>query len=347
MSNIFFSYARNDQDAVDTLVQHLDSLSHTVWFDKELSGGQPWWEHVLAEIQRCDTFVFGMSPGSLDSYACKLEYTYAYDLGKTIVPILLADGVSVGLLPEALSKIQFVDYRLQDSQAVISLVRALQNLPPSQPLPDPLPEPPEVPLSYLGALKAQIETRNTLTFEEQTGLVVTLKGQLREPEQAEDVRGLLRSLRQRNDLLANVATEIDEALAGVPEAGPEPPIQEVPPAGQQLAERPPERDKESWSAVVTAKGWAERTLEVHLSRDSHVIEYIHKVPNVTNWATIKVDGETAAEGGLLSTNQTFDFQVKDGDAEYSAHIDASLGGMLGRLSKLRLTIAGRELYREG
>ena len=132
-----------------------------------------------------------------------------------------------------------------------------------------------------------------------------------------------------------------------PETSPEPPIQEVPPARQQPVVSSPERGKENWNAIPTAKGWAERTLQVQLSHESHVIEYIHKVPSVTNWATIMVDGEMAAEGGLLSTNQTFDFQVKDGDDEYPAHIDASLGGMLGRLSKLRLTIAGRQLYREG
>lgn len=346
MSNIFFSYTRNDQDTVNTLVRHLDSLDHTVWFDQELSGGQAWWDQVLVQIQQCDTFVFGLSPESQESYACKLEYTYALDLGKAIVPILLADGVSFALLPEALSKIQYVDYRAQDPQAVISLVMALQNLPPTQPLPDPLPEPPEAPISSLGALKEQIETRDSLTFEEQTALVVTLKGQLRVPEQADDVRSLMRLLRRRRDTLANVAEEIDEALAGAPELRPKPPIQDVLPDGQQLIESSPERDKENWSATLTAKGWADRTLEVHLSDGVHVIEYIFKQLNLVNQVSIVVDGEKFAGGLLLSKNKTYDFQVADGDAQYPGKIDATLG-MLNRLTKIRLTIAGRELYREG
>jgi hypothetical protein len=64
------------------------------------------------------------------------------------VPVLTTDGgVSLNLLPPALSQIQFVDYRSKDRDAVLRLVRALTALP--APLPDPLPAPPVVPLSYL------------------------------------------------------------------------------------------------------------------------------------------------------------------------------------------------------
>jgi len=164
MLQIFISYSRQIQDMAKTLIQDFESLGHTVWFDQELTGGQVWWDQVLLRIRECDLFVFVLAPEALDSPACKLEYTYAFSLHKTILPILVADGVSINLLPPALSIIQFVDYRRLDRHAAFALIKALNNLPTPQPLPDPLPEPPEAPISYLGKLKIQIETMANLSL---------------------------------------------------------------------------------------------------------------------------------------------------------------------------------------
>lgn len=113
-------------------------------------------------------------------------------------------------MPPALSQIQIVDYRKQDRDAVLSLVRALNTVPPPKPLPDPLPPPPEVPLSYLEGLAEQVETIATLSYEEQSTLMVDLKRSLRDPENTTDARALLERLRKRRDLYATIAEEIDE-----------------------------------------------------------------------------------------------------------------------------------------
>ncbi|HRW10547.1 MAG TPA: toll/interleukin-1 receptor domain-containing protein [Caldilineaceae bacterium] len=211
--HIFISYSRNNQDIVRALVQDIKDLDHEVWFDQELTGGHIWWEQVLSRIRECDVFIFALAPKALNSYACKLEYQYAFNLHKTILPILVADGVSTNLLPPALSTIQFVDYRRQDKQAAFALVKAIGNLPNSQPLPDPLPKSPEVPISYLGNLKDQIETVAPLSFQEQTALLLKLKERLDEVDEFNDVLNLLRQLRKRDDLFAKVAQEIDALLA--------------------------------------------------------------------------------------------------------------------------------------
>jgi TIR domain len=109
MSRIFISYGKENQEIVTSVVEDLESLSHQVWFDRDLTRGQAWWNQILAEIRQCDVFVFALSPESLDSYACKLEFEYANALGKSILPIVVGEGVSAGLLPPALSKVQFVD----------------------------------------------------------------------------------------------------------------------------------------------------------------------------------------------------------------------------------------------
>jgi len=151
----------------------------------------------FAQIRECDLFIFALAPEALDSYACKLEYTYAFHLYKTILPILVAEGVSINLLPPTLSNIQFVDYRSQDRQSAFALVKALSNLPTPQPLREPLPKPPEVPISYLGNLKDQIDTRATLSFQEQTALLLKLKERLVDVNEFDDVLNLLRRLRKR------------------------------------------------------------------------------------------------------------------------------------------------------
>jgi hypothetical protein len=212
MNRIFISYNNTDVAVVQTLAADLATLRHQVWFDKELTGGQAWWDLILAEIRRCDVFAFALSPASLESYPCKLERDYADHLGKPILPILVADGISPALLPPALSKKQYVDYRHHDKPAFLAVIRALDSLPPEQP-PEVAPEPPPVPISYLSELKERIDTSETLSFEAQTVLVFKLKEALRQQADARDGRRLLERLRKRRDLFAVVAAEIDDALS--------------------------------------------------------------------------------------------------------------------------------------
>ncbi len=214
MSNIFISYNRQSEKIARTLVDDIEALGHTAWFDQELSGGQAWWDKILATVRDCDVFVFALNPEALNSTACKREYSYAADLGKPILPVLVAEGVSTNLLPPALSQIQFVDYRKTDREAALRLARALNNIPPPEPLPDPLPPAPEVPISYLGSLTEQIEKTTTLSYEEQSTLLVDLKRSYRDPETTDDARTLLGNLRKRHDLFATIAEEIDELLVG-------------------------------------------------------------------------------------------------------------------------------------
>jgi hypothetical protein len=212
MAKIFISYNRQSEAIAKTLVEDIDAMGHTVWFDQELSGGQVWWDRILASIRECDVLAFLLDTKSLSSTACQREYVYAADLGKSVLPILVADDVSTNLLPPQLSQLQFVDYRKSDRGAALRLARALTSIPAAKPLPSPLPAPPPVPLSSLGGLGEQIARTSSLTFEEQSALVLDLKRSLRVPETKNDARTLLLSLRKRRDLLATIAKEIDELL---------------------------------------------------------------------------------------------------------------------------------------
>ncbi|QUY41584.1 toll/interleukin-1 receptor domain-containing protein [Acaryochloris marina] len=190
------------------LADAIESLGHTIWFDQELSGGQVWWDQILLNIRTCDLFVFVLTPESLQSTACLREYDYANQLGKPILPILAADGVSINLLPTTLLQIQAIDYQQKDHNAALALARALANLPDSKPLTNPLPIPPEVPISYIVDLATKIGA-TILSYDEQKSILVDLKRSLNEPELEKDVHILLEKFRKRIDICAVIAEEID------------------------------------------------------------------------------------------------------------------------------------------
>jgi len=111
MLSIFISYNRMSESVAKNLINDIKLLGHDVWFDQELSGGQTWWDQILLKIRDCDLFVFILNPESLKSTPCKLEFSYADSLGKTILPVIVSGEISPALLPPALSQIQFVDYK--------------------------------------------------------------------------------------------------------------------------------------------------------------------------------------------------------------------------------------------
>ncbi len=213
MSTIFISYDRNSQDLVESLAEDISGFGNTVWMDRQLSGGQSWWAQILENIQKCDVFVFALSPASLESIACIREYEYANALGKSILPVLVKDGVSINLLPEALSKIHYVDFRNPNEKATtLSVGRALKTAEISGPLPDPLPPPPEVPLSNLSRISHQIAAIS-LSGDEQSTLLMNLKEFLEDSESMHDVVALLRRLRNRKDLLSDLRDEVDSIIS--------------------------------------------------------------------------------------------------------------------------------------
>ena len=87
------------------------------------------------------------------------------------------------------------------------------------PLPEPLPEAPRPPLSYLVALGDKVRSQDPLSIDEQLAIVGTIRTALAHPEDidgADDLDAaerLLKDLRRRRDVYARVAEEIDQALA--------------------------------------------------------------------------------------------------------------------------------------
>lgn len=223
--NLFISYSRRDLEVVEDIINDCRSLGHNVWYDKELSGGQSWWNQILKNIRECDLVLFMVSEKSNNSTACKREYTYASQLHKRILPVIV-DEVSTNLLPPELTAMQFVDFTKRDKLALLQLVKAFEALPENKPLPSVMPEPPELPISYLGSLKEQVDTSQTLSFNDQTEILFKLKGYLENniEDDDKDVYQLLKAFNDRDDLYNKIGKEIDEILntRSEPKVTPEP-----------------------------------------------------------------------------------------------------------------------------
>lgn len=221
MKRIFVSYSPGDLEIVEQLAEDLRARGHNVWYDQTRTGGQRWWDHILAGIRDCDIFIFALSPESLDSEVCRSALDYTLQLGKQILPIVVSEGVNLNLLPPPLNEIQIIDYRGRDKTAFFPLSMSIVMGPDSAPLPNPLPAPPPVPVesvteeeidSTLSGLKKKIDSTELLSYRTQLWLVAELEKELESGGSSSEVRELMLKLKARDELLATVVTKIDSAL---------------------------------------------------------------------------------------------------------------------------------------
>ena len=147
--------------------------------------------------------------------ACQRELKYALELQRTPLPVRMSAKVSPESLPPDLSELQWVDYSRPDKQALKSLQRTLRYLPKAPPLPDPLPDAPAVPISYLSNLRSKIECDSQLQFQDQIQLVFEFRTQFRNGDFIKEILDLLQRLKKRDDLFAKVAQEIDYLIRDI------------------------------------------------------------------------------------------------------------------------------------
>jgi hypothetical protein len=207
---VFISYAREDRVPVDKLFQNLGVLGCEPWFDTSLHGGQEWWEEILRRIADCDAFIAVVSKQALDSVACGREFDWAQALGKPVVPVAVEPPPPV--LPGRLSTLQIVDYSKPGHEAALALAGSLATLRPASPLPEPLPVPPEPPLSYLTGLTDLVAAPNPIDHQQQREIIRQVEAALRSADRHERSGGveILEKFSRRDDLYADVDRTVKE-----------------------------------------------------------------------------------------------------------------------------------------
>ena len=205
---LFFSYARSDRERADSLAQRLRQAGNEVWLDSELTGGQAWWDKILDQVRRCDALVIIVSWASIKSQACTYERVYATQLGKAVLPVAV-EQIRAEVLPPDIGRLQVIDYSQPSETAAFELIGSVMNLPPPPQLPDPLPEPPSIPISYLASI-ANYLSRPDLTRDEQFAMVGNLESALGSADLSDRAlaRQLLAEMNGRTDLFAAVDKRI-------------------------------------------------------------------------------------------------------------------------------------------
>jgi hypothetical protein len=206
---IFISYSRVDQPLVESLKNDLTKLGHEVWIDQNLLGGQAWWDEILQRIRECQAYVFALSPSSLDSEACMAELGYANALRRPLLPIMVAK-TNASYFPPEISHAQYVTYEPEGRETVMSLVASLSSLQVGGDLPNPLPDPPGIPESPLYELRVTINQDSEIPRSRQLWILDGLRRQLGNLQLQNDVTQMLEAFRRRPDIMADVATDLDQ-----------------------------------------------------------------------------------------------------------------------------------------
>jgi hypothetical protein len=216
----FISYARQDAARLPDLQAQLRALDYDVWVDAALKGGQTWWEEIIEQIRRSDVVVVVVSTASLASRACARERGYAEALGKPILPVAIERPSQA--LPSTLVSRHFVDYPADSAKGAFALAAALASIPPAPALPDPLPEPPAVPLSYLTRLVDLLEAPGALDRRSQLEILDEVEPGLSadDPEERAGAQHVLHLLEARPDLLADASRRIGRLHADYPGIAP-------------------------------------------------------------------------------------------------------------------------------
>lgn len=217
---IFISYARQDSDVIESVRKAIERVGHVVWVDRRLQGGQAWWDVILSEIRACDAFMLALSPDSARSKACGCELAYATETRRHLLPIMVRD-VDPRLFSEKIADFQYVDYRQQTVDNTLDIISSLSRIPPAATLPDPLPAPPTVPITYLDEF-SKILKSESLSLNDQMTVLGNLRVRMLDKDDRETIKGLLLELGQRNDITVAVAKDIERLLNETSSPGPEP-----------------------------------------------------------------------------------------------------------------------------
>ncbi|MBD2464547.1 TIR domain-containing protein [Oscillatoria sp. FACHB-1407] len=128
MSDVFISYSRKDKDFVKVLHQALTASQYNAWVDwEDIPLTADWWVEIRSGIEQSDTFVFVISPDSINSKVCGQELDHAVLHNKRLMPIVRRDGFDSSLIRPTLGKHNWLFFREEDDfdSAFRSLVTAL------------------------------------------------------------------------------------------------------------------------------------------------------------------------------------------------------------------------------
>jgi repressor LexA len=205
---VFVSYSGVNKESANNLVKQLKEMGHTVWIDDHLLGGQQWWDEITRKVRECQVFVAGYSPTFFASVFCEAEWSYALQLNRHILPVVL-NSIKDSDIPLNLGGIHYALFNDENPQ---KLELALQSLSQIPPLPEPMPPPPPRPIPPINKFSEMLR-RSELSYKDQNEIVSGLEELISRNHSNKDAKRLLDTLLNRFDVSKRIADKIDEILS--------------------------------------------------------------------------------------------------------------------------------------
>ncbi len=128
---IFISYAHADSPFVDRLEADLRQQGFAPWVDRQrLAGGQRWRHELQEAVERAQVLLIVLSPEAVASTNVQIEYDYALEQGKVVIPLYYRQCN----VPMELRAIQRIDFRQNYESGLQALLQALHAQPEPAPL---------------------------------------------------------------------------------------------------------------------------------------------------------------------------------------------------------------------
>jgi WD40 repeat protein len=129
MSDIFISYSRKDIAFARLLHEALKASELETWIDwQDIPPSADWLAEVYEAIEQADSFVFIISPTSVQSQICEKEIAHAAKNNKRLIPIVI-DDIDARLVPSYLAHLNWIFFKEADEafkSAVEDLITAIQ-----------------------------------------------------------------------------------------------------------------------------------------------------------------------------------------------------------------------------
>jgi len=119
MTEVFFSYAREDVEVRSRFVKSLHRYGITTWSDtRDISKGAAFEDAINEGIEQADNFIFVITPYSVESHYCLAELKYVQKFNKRIIPVLYSD-TPLDKIPDVLKKLEWIDFTKSDFVAEV------------------------------------------------------------------------------------------------------------------------------------------------------------------------------------------------------------------------------------
>jgi WD40 repeat protein len=129
MTDVFISYSRKDIAFARILHDALRNDDLETWIDwQDIPPSTDWLAEVYEAIEGADSFVFIISPTSVDSEICGMEIAHAAKNNKRLIPIVIND-IDPQIVPDQLAPLNWIFFKEEDElfkTAIEDLIQAIQ-----------------------------------------------------------------------------------------------------------------------------------------------------------------------------------------------------------------------------